>query len=157
MTEGTLKVLVVDSSVIQSAGSSPTLCRKALEDILAICHHVVLTEKILEEWNRHFTNYSLNWYFDMTSRRKTDLKNETELGELQQKLSTIPIDEGIRNILQKDILLIEAANSADGVIVTCDDQFKLHFTNHQRALDFNKEIVWINPIRQNISELSERR
>ncbi|MFA4839198.1 MAG: hypothetical protein WC703_06975 [Candidatus Neomarinimicrobiota bacterium] len=154
MTEGTSRVLVVDSSVIQSAGSSPTSCRKALEDILAICHHVVLTEKILEEWNRHFTNYSLNWYFDMTSRGKTDPKNETELGELQQKLSTIPIDEDIRNILKKDLLLIEAACSADGIIVTCDDRFKNHFNNHRESLGFNKEIIWINPVRQEMNSIT---
>lgn len=155
------KLLVVDSDVLQASGISEKdrskQCREVLEKIMEICHRVIVTKKIRKEWEEHFSSYSYKWYDSMVSRGKiVSVKIGTELPELEKKLDTIKIEKGIRNIIQKDLFLIEAANSADGIIVTCDDRFKLHFTKLQQALDFNKEIVWINPMRQNISELSER-
>jgi len=148
------KLLVVDASIIHAAGPSSTQCRKALEDILSICHHVIITIKIKAEWDRHFTNYSLNWYHDMVSRRKTEIKTGTELTELEKKLDTIEMDEGIREIIRKDLLLIEAACSADQIIISCDEHFKKHFNNFRDQLDFHNEIFWINPTQQEISTIT---
>ena len=148
------KLLVVDASIIHAAGPAPTQCRKALEDILSICHHVIITMKIRAEWSRHFTDYSLNWYHDMVSRRKAEIKTGTELPELEQKLDTINMDEGIREIIRKDLLLIEAACSADQIIISCDERFKKHFNDFRDELNFQNEIIWINPSRQEIGSIA---
>ncbi len=55
------RLLVVDASVARSAGETEnpvsSCCRNALFAILTICHHVVMTEAIQSEWNRHMSRF----------------------------------------------------------------------------------------------------
>jgi hypothetical protein len=67
------KRIVVDASVARSAGQSqhPTssACRDVLDSMLSICHRVVFTQAILDEWAAHQSRYAVQWLAAMKSKR----------------------------------------------------------------------------------------
>lgn len=76
--------LVIDASIARASGGpgavSPTSknCSDFLQAALDICHRVVLTTEILEEWNRHKSKFASRWLASMFARKKANLIESTE-------------------------------------------------------------------------------
>src|SRR5215471_15279536 len=72
------KRLVIDASVARAAGGedadSPTAkyCRDFLKAVLSICHHVVMTPEISEEWKQHQSRFTSQWRVSMEARKKVE-------------------------------------------------------------------------------------
>ena len=68
--------LVIDASIARAAGRTDhpisKACRDFLEDVLKICHHVVLTKETSEEWKRHQSKFTLLWRSSMFARKKVE-------------------------------------------------------------------------------------
>jgi hypothetical protein len=71
---GRPKRLVIDASVAASATEKEhpeaKLCLDFLNRVRDLKYHVVMNEKIIEEWNRHQTRYSFQWITYMTERKR---------------------------------------------------------------------------------------
>jgi len=73
---------------------------------------------------------------------------ETQMSQdtgIRKKIeSSFKKDEG-RDVMLKDLLLIEAAMASDQIIVSLDESARNHF--YETAKQFNefKSIVWVNP------------
>jgi hypothetical protein len=57
------------------------------------------------------------------------------------------LDSG-RNALRNDVLPVEAALNADGVIVSTDDQARALFADLSHRVERLQPIVWVNPERE---------
>ena len=61
------KRLVIDASVARYAGDEganypkSVHCRQFLFPVLDICHQVVMTPSIKEEWDKHQSKFALTW------------------------------------------------------------------------------------------------
>src|SRR5690606_39247163 len=66
--------IVVDASVARSAGSTEhpasVASRQFLQEMLAICHRVVMTDEIEQEWKRHRSGFATSWLATMRSKGK---------------------------------------------------------------------------------------
>jgi hypothetical protein len=75
------KLLVIDASVGRAAGgenaTAPTSvnCREFLKSVLFICHRVVMTPEIKEEWKTHQSNFSREWRCQMVARKLSPIKS----------------------------------------------------------------------------------
>src|SRR4030042_242155 len=116
-------LLVVDACVAQSAGETEhpvsCCCRNALLSILGVCHRVVMTEAIQDEWNHHMSRFTRKWFRSMVARKKIHRSEGMRLSHLDEVCEGLPTNE--QDGLRKDVCLIEAACAADGIVVTRDD------------------------------------
>lgn len=144
--------LVIDASVARSAGGEeatyPTSvhCRDFLKAVLDICHKVVMTPDIREEWNKHESGFALTWRRRMVAKGKFVFLNIPVNEELWNKIDEIAGTDKQRTEMFKDLRLIEAAIATDKTVISLDDKTARKFFSraalHAEEL---KDIVWVNP------------
>jgi hypothetical protein len=148
------KLLVIDASVGRAAGgenaTAPTSvnCREFLKSVLFICHRVVMTPDIKEEWKTHQSHFSREWRCQMVSNKKWEFISEIihnkKLWDLMDICAKTDKQPAARF---KDICLIDAALATDDkIIISLDDNTaRFFFTQAANEMDDLKDIIWVNP------------
>jgi len=146
------KRLVIDTSIARSSGPGngehevSTRCREFLVAVLLLCHHVVMTTAIREEWDRHRSRYASDWYLQMKRRgRKVDEIDVNENEPLRKKIERVATSERRRTAMLKDTFLIEAAQAADFLVISRDEEVRNLFRELAQDTAEIKPIIWINP------------
>ncbi len=143
--------LVIDASVTRSA--SPGLktdlqagSYAALNQALEICHRIVFSDALREEWHRHRSRYSASWLRSMYAKKKVVALPEAapDLSFRQSLLesATRPKD---RAALEKDLLLVEAALATDSIIISRDDVMRELLRSAAAQVPRLRGLVWANP------------
>ena len=90
------KLLVIDASIARSCGAPnatfPTSknCRDFLNAVLTICHRMVLTDDIKEEWDKHQSIYAKKWRSSMVAKRKVEYRADVAFNQtLRDKLDKV--------------------------------------------------------------------
>lgn len=112
--------------------------------MLDICHRVVRTDAIGEEWKRHRSKFFRGWLVNMYGRKKVDWIQSPELG-LQTKLSNAFANPLDRATAMKDVHLLDAAIATRSPIVSHDDTSRLLFASACTKVPELQGIVWIDP------------
>ena len=140
--------LVIDADVAHSASEAKhpisSTCRKFLETMLEVGHHVVMTDEIKKEWHLHISKYSRRWRRQMYGRRLvTQIKvDEDEI--LRGRIdAAVYLDQ--KAIVAKDVHLIEAAIATDRLVASQDERARRAFGNASANVSELKQIVWVNP------------
>ncbi|MEQ8997925.1 MAG: hypothetical protein RID53_15650 [Coleofasciculus sp. B1-GNL1-01] len=153
VAKGVSKRLVIDASVARSSGGEdatyPTSvhCRDFLQAVLDICHKIVMTSDIKEEWDKHQSIFALRWRRRMVAKGKfVFLKEVSGDKELWDKIDLIAATDKQRAEMFKDVRLLEAAIATDKTVISLDDNTARTFFS-QAASEINalKDIVWVNP------------
>jgi hypothetical protein len=136
--------LVVDACVLRSAGDTEhpvsSKCRQTLNNILSICHHAVLNEKLRAEWNLHASRRAKKWWGAMQRRGKIDAASRSQAGI---RLARVSAQD--RSIIEKDRMLVDIAYGTGRIIISRDNALieALQRTDNERFLN---EIRWFNPV-----------
>lgn len=150
--------LVVDASVMRSAGKTEhpisKACRDTLYEILIICHKVVITAEILEEWKKHRSTYSATWLSSMVARKKIIKIGAVENQELRAGLSYVALSHNEIEAVYKDIHLIDAAIEMDKIIISCDHALKTILDKAVLEVTTIREILYVNPVRNAIETVT---
>ena len=150
------KRLVIDTDVLRSAGDEKAIhptakrCRDFLLAVLRICHRVVQTSAIGDEWRRHYSRFARKWLQQMYSRKKvTDALDGVPAPKslLPSIEKTVKSDADIAAV-RKDIHLIHAALAADRSIVSCDETARQLFGSASTTVPDLSPLVWVNPDRE---------
>ena len=140
------RILVVDACVLRSAGETvhpvSSTCRVCLEKIRTICHKVIVTNDLKEEWNKHKSRFSSLWLVSMAARKKYLVNNE--LPDVDIDFSTF--SKKSESAVRKDIHLVEAAYAADKIIVTLDTSFESALKETSEGESIHGSLTWINPV-----------
>jgi hypothetical protein len=145
------KVIVVDTSVVQSAGWETTSdpvsrqCRNVLETILRVCHKIVLSKEGLIEWRKHGSGFARKWLVRMFSRRKALLVGGAPDHELRAKLLSLATSELVRVEIEKDAHLIETALLYDRIVLSRDEEMRQLLTEAASEIRELGPILWANP------------
>lgn len=151
MHAGNSKRLVIDASVAHAAGGKDAvfpaskLCRDFLGAVLRICHRVVFTPAIREEWNRHQSGYASEWRTSMAARRKTCILPDVQRPGIRRKAADTTTSDKDRGALLKDFRLISAALDSDHTIVSLDETARGLFSAASQATGELRNLVWANP------------
>jgi hypothetical protein len=143
-------MLVIDASIAHAAGDvskHPTArnCCEFLEAVLRVCHRVVMTAPIREEWNRHQSRFASTWRVSMMARRKVALVGVGDHFSLDKRIVRAKVDRAISLIIEKDRHLIESALATDKRVVSLDDQVRQHLRDLAGNLPEVHSICWVNP------------
>lgn len=146
------KRLVIDASVARSAGSEDATnlvsknCRDFLKAVRNICHRIVMTPDIKEEWNKHQSIFASRWRSSMVAKGKMEYRSDIMLDdELWSKVEDFANFDNQREAMIKDIRLIEAALATDKIVISLDDKVRNLFSKAAEQVDELKDIVWVNP------------
>ena len=124
-------------------------CRNCLEAIRRICHRVAVTPVIGEEWDRHMSRFSRKWRRSMAARRKP----LQPVPAAALALETEGLSEKDAQAIEKDRCLLEAAFSADRIIVTRDDALRSALSRTPKGTKLVSTITWINPVTDGVAAL----
>ncbi|MBI5015412.1 MAG: hypothetical protein HZB55_07960 [Deltaproteobacteria bacterium] len=145
--------LVIDASVARSAGG-PTAteprskaCREFLLSVLSICHQVVMTPEIADEWKRHQSSFARSWRVQMEGRKKVFRPGGTQDESLLQHCERTFQDPGDQEAAAKDLHLLDAALATDRTIASLDEAAKGLFATLSELARNVAAINWVNPER----------
>lgn len=151
MAKKTSKRLVIDASVAGATGAEDAIhpatkqCRQFLTAVLEICHRLVMTPEIADEWRRHQSPFTRRWRRRMTARKKVDPYDPPTDDALADRLRRLAFTDKEREAMSKDMLLIHAAMAADQRIVALDDKARRLFSRAAADVATLRNLVWVNP------------
>ncbi len=141
------RLLVVDASVARAAGETghPTSksCREALLDIREVCHRIIMTPSLLDEWKRHESRFARKWLRSMFACRK--------VRNLKHRCFRLPatditcLNDEENESLRKDAHLFEGAFEGDGIIISLDAEAARIWDKCQKHIRLPKKIKWFTP------------
>jgi hypothetical protein len=146
------KRLVIDASIARACGQPGAIhptsahCRNFLENVLSICHCVVMTPEIRAEWRKHNSRFAKTWMTQMVARRKLTAVQILPDQDLREQLETWADTYKQREEIVKDIHLLEAALANDQIIVSLDENTaRRYFTQAAQKIKVLRPIIWVNP------------
>lgn len=153
MSKVSSRRLIIDASVALGAGGlertkeASRSCREFLTSTLEICHRLVWTDEIAEEWKRHAASFARKWLVQMHARRKVDRIRATAPPGLQERACAAATTPAQEEEIRKDLRLIHAALVTDRLIVSLDDTVRGHLQQAVAKAEELKDVVWVNPNR----------
>lgn len=140
--------LVIDADIVNSASEAKypisSTCRKFLDTVLAVGHHVVMTKAIREEWHRHMSRYSKRWRRQMWARKRV-VKVIDERNEILRDRIDASVSQDQKAMVAKDVHLVEAALATDQLITSRDERVRSALRTASNNVGELKRIVWVNP------------
>ena len=137
--------LVIDASVAGRAGETQHPVSKANRLFLIrarrVCHKIVMSPPIRNEWDRHQSLFSKTWFASMESKKKVVTVRPRVNPNLRD---AVEASEG-REAMRKDVPLIEAAGMADLTVVSADNRARSLFARLSAGVSDLQAIVWVNP------------
>ncbi len=144
--------LVIDASVARSCGSKEAIyptsvnCRDFLLTALEVCHRVVMTPDLRQEWDKHQSRFAKEWLRQMIARKKLEAlpKIETDK-DLWSSIEKNAENDSQRFEMVKDLCLVEAAIATDQTIISLDETIRFLFSQVSDRIDILQAILWVNP------------
>ncbi len=151
MADKVSKRLVIDASVARAAGGEDATypksvyCRDFLEAVLDLSHRVVMTPDIRDEWNKHQSKSARIWLRRMVAKKKLCPCDIAVDNDLWCQVEAIAESDKEREVMVKDLRLVEAAIATDRTVISLDDKVRKCFAKVAVDVDPLKDIIWVNP------------
>jgi hypothetical protein len=144
--------LVIDASIARAAGETEhpvsSACRSFLQEVLRVCHRVVMTPEISREWKKHRSNFAFHWRASMTARKKVAHPGPVENQELRGAIQSLDLTDAVRQATLKDIHLVEAAFATEQTIASLDETVRGYLRQISGSVKALRSLVWVNPAKE---------
>src|SRR5207245_884085 len=122
-------------------------CRDFLRSVLRVCHRMVMTCDISEEWKAHQSNFARGWRASMEAHKKVERCGSVANTPLRTIVENVATHNQGRDVMRKDMHLIEAALATDQAIVSLDEEARSLFVRAAKSVGRLRNIAWVNPNR----------
>ena len=123
------------------------MCEKFLESIRVICHQVVVTGPVEEEWDRHNSRWASRWRTEMDDSEKVLRPDVCQDAELRSEIKALVASSSeITIYLEDDAHLVEACREGDLIIASGDKRARRGFARCASSVGWLGEVVWVNPV-----------
>lgn len=144
--------IVIDASIGRAAGKTQhpvsRACREFMEQVLMICHQVVMTADIREEWKEHRSNFSATWLASMTARKKVITASSAPPAEIVELVNASDLTENQKKAILKDLRLVEAALATDSTVASLDETVRALLREFSKRCGRIRPVVWVNPAKE---------
>ena len=147
-----LKILVIDASIARAAGGKDAQhpdsvnAREFLRAVHDVGHKLGMTSAIRAEWDRHQSNFSLQWRKTMVARKRFVARAVPEDKSLRNEIDVLPASASDRGAMKKDCHLLEAALAFDKRIASKDDTVHQLFKTSATRVTKIRHLIWVNPL-----------
>ena len=144
--------VILDACVMRSSGdvtaTHPTAetCRDLLNSLREKRRHIALTPDIQNEWNRHMSRYARKWLTSMYARKLVFHAYPVSLDAVRAAIPTCALSSAEKQLMSKDIHLIEAVYETDGPVVSMDYVARDTYRKYYFALRLRPNIHWTCPL-----------
>lgn len=146
------KILVIDTNVAFAAGGEDTInpvskhARDTLMAIQTFGHKAAFDETGLREWKEHRSPFARRWQSSMIARRRVVAITSRHTDSIAEAINgNGALHDGEKNLLLKDIHLIDAAFQHDRVVVSLDGRFFACLPKAAIVQAYCAFVVWVNP------------
>ncbi len=163
---------MIDASVARAArGPGATVspspeCTQFLRDVLDVCHRVVMSDEIKNEWTKHRSPFANEWLTIMIRRIKRKPVDSASpsleeriagaILESEQLRTSFSVPRNLKTVhgvlgsvqlahLFKDLHLVEAGLSTDRIVASLDDRAKRGFSRLSASIQEFRDLIWVNP------------
>ena len=119
-------------------------CRDALEAILD-AHYVAICDQWTEEWNLHQSPASLTWRTRMAERRRFRFVPVQGTDSPVWKAIEPVINVNQRELVVKDVFLVEMAVATDERVVSCDRRVRDALREAKLCPPAVARVHWVSP------------
>jgi len=150
MAPPTRRRLVIDASVAAACGGAASChataqeCRGFLITVLEICHRLVLTPEIRDEWKMHRSRFASTWLTSMFARKKVVALPSRQDGLLRSSLAGLGTSKKAHRTMLKDVHLVEAAFQGDRIVVSLDEEARQLYADASQSVGSLRNVVWVN-------------
>ena len=117
-----------------------------LMSVMEHCRGFAASASVLREWERNESPAGARWRQDMALRDKFILEDVPPDTELRDGIRCLRhVSDSEKDIMLKDVHLIEAALAFDRMILSWDRQARLHFLRCASLHHLFKGVIWISP------------
>ena len=140
------RLLVIDADIARSSGlASATSARRSREILAATLEcrlRVAYVGRVREEWERHASAFARSWLVRMHARKLVD--DRVPIRSMRGLRSRIErqADAGSRDLMKKDVHLLETAAGGDQRIVSGDRRARVQFARLAREFKPIGEVHW---------------
>lgn len=145
------KYLVIDADVARSAGGEEAadIGSKARRGFLLavreVCHAIAMSDPIRREWDQHQSRFAGLWRRSMVAKRKFRYLTDTRKPDLWTRIQQLQFTERELRTLEKDWHLVEAALSADRIVVSGDLAVRELLLKASASIPELRDLIWIDP------------
>ena len=154
------KAIVIDTCIAHDAGGENTFrqpaksCREFLVSVRKLGFRVVMSEDMLEEWEKHVfvfldkrsgrKRFAHLWFEEMRKKKLIKKVGDVKDYMLRNRIQDTSDDEN-HQAMEKDCHLLEAALATDKIVFSSDKRIRNHFRNAAVSVHEIKPIHWANP------------
>ena len=142
---------VIDASVVRAAGGEEASfpaskhCRDLLKAVLSICHRIVLTQEVMDEWKANWSRFGRKWLTSMYARKKVGWPSVAANPALRRAVQEALTDPGDADEALADMHLVEAALAVGARIASRDDRAKGLLKKAAGDVAALRTVIWVNP------------
>jgi hypothetical protein len=151
------RCLTIDASIVLAAGEkeegSSSSCRRVLQEILSVCHKVVITDAIRDEWvkrpverGKRPSKFGLIWRGSMTARKKIVRLTPLPDSGLREKIDKLTLSDEDRTEIEADLHLIEAALATDRIVLSLDREIVRLLRGICSEIGELRQVNWVDPV-----------
>ncbi|MCC3509415.1 MAG: hypothetical protein JGK29_09925 [Microcoleus sp. PH2017_17_BER_D_A] len=104
-----------------------------------------MTPDIRDEWNKHQSKSARIWLRRMVAKKKLCPCDIAVDDNLWSQVESIAESDKEREIMVKDLRLVEAAIATDRTVISLDNKVRQCFAKVAVEVDELKDIIWVNP------------
>jgi hypothetical protein len=134
---------VVDASLAER-----TIRCRAVLIVIAERHQVAFSAEGLAEWRRHEKgprSFARGWRARMVATKRLVQLGDVHDEKLREALRKAAPSPRAGREIEKDAHLVEAARSADSIVLSCDDKARGYFRATCAKVEPLRQIQWGNP------------
>ncbi len=118
------------------------------------CHKMVTTPDLKSEWEKKPTKhakgrrlqaFARKWLCRMNGKSKVDDLGVVQNATLRRKIKQTDTSDKSQQHMLDDVHLLEAALTADEIVVSCDETARGLFQTASARIGEIRQIVWVNP------------
>jgi hypothetical protein len=106
-----------------------------------------MTPAIETEWEKHQSRFAREWLSRMARQGRIWVENAPpdQQKNLPEQIKVVAKDDVELAIMNKDLLLLEAALKTDSLVTSLDEKARTPFTRVAKFIPEIQPIVWVNP------------
>ncbi|WP_318505495.1 hypothetical protein [Photobacterium leiognathi] len=138
---------IIDADIARGAGTTEhpisKNCRDFLDFVRTNGHQFSADPKIREEWRKHQSLYSRQWFSSMIARKK--IKFVANTIDVDSNIHSAPVTAKTKQIALKDSHLVQTSLEHGAVIASGDENAKNAFCDISNSYVSIKGLLWLNP------------
>jgi hypothetical protein len=110
-----------------------------------ICHVVVMTSDLRDEWKNHQSRFARKWLTRMHARRKVEDPGDVHDADLRKVVAVAIGSDVWSDVVEKDMRLIESALATDSRVLSCEEKVRRALQLAARRTGRIRGLMWTNP------------